>query len=124
MPTAERDGYPGRLQTDPRPDEIAMRRFPWKLFGARPAEVRRALLEIAATLDRSRAAHIQAILECRALERSLGPAMTIILELQEQLRTAKMELTIMETAGTAALDVLRGARATAQAIKRSVDSSE
>jgi hypothetical protein len=122
LPTAGRNGHPGRLQTEPRPDQIALRRFSWKLLGAHPAEVRRALLESAAALDRSRAAHAQALLDCRALERSLGEASTTIQELQRHLTAAKAELIIMETAGTAALEVLRSARATAQAIRRSVDA--
>ena len=100
-----------------------MRRFPWRLFGAHRGEVREALLEIAAALDRSRTAHTRELLEHRALRKSLGETSARIQELQRQLIAAKAELMIMETAGTAALEVLRSARTAAQAIRRSVDLS-
>jgi hypothetical protein len=120
---AAQNGRPRRLPMEPRPDEIARRRFRWRLFGAHRGEVRHALLEMAAALDRSRTAQTWELLEQRALRRSLGEASTTIRALQQQLMAAKAELMILETARTAALEVLRSGRRTARAIRQSVDSS-
>ncbi len=165
MAMAERGTPPQRLQMEPRPDEIATLRFSRKFFGVHPGEVRRALLEIAAALDRNRAAHTREMLEYLALEKSLGAATSTIQDLQQQLMAAKAELracqdrermltrelltgqgvqqrlgqvaetqpkdiviaaqhmanTIMQTARTAALDVLHSARTAAQTMKRATD---
>ena len=83
---------PRQPQTGPRPDEIAALRFSWKFFGAHPGEVRRALSEVAAALDRTRAALAQQILENRTLERSLQSASTTIQDLRQELLATKSEL--------------------------------
>lgn len=123
MLRAAQNGRPPRLRMEPRPDEIATRRFPWRLVGAHRGEVRDALLEIAAALDRSRTAHTRELLEHRALQKALGEASATIQELRQQLRTAAAQLMIMETAGTDALEVLRSARTAARAIRHSVDAA-
>lgn len=79
------------------------------------------MLEFAAAVERSRAAHSHEILQHRELERALEDASSTIEELQQQLRAAKAELMTMETASMAALDVLRSARGAAQTIRRSID---
>src|SRR5262245_44635094 len=91
MLTAEQTGHQ-QFQMEPRPEEIATRRFSRRLFGIHPGEVRGTLLEIAAALDRSQSALAREILERRALERSLEAASTTIQELQQQVMTAKAEL--------------------------------
>lgn len=123
MLSATPNGAPRWLRMEPRPDEIATRRFPWRLLGADRGEVRQVLLEVAAALDRSRTAHTRELLERRALRKSLEETSARIQELRRQLNAAKAKLMVMETAGTAALEVLRSARAAAQAIRRSVDPS-
>lgn len=80
------------LQMDPRPDEIARFRFSRRFFGAHPGEVQRALLEVAATLDRSQVALARETLERRTLEKSLEAASTTVRALQQQLMAARTEL--------------------------------
>jgi hypothetical protein len=122
MPVAGPNQGQRPLQPDPRPDEIATRRFSRTLWGPAPGEVRRELLAIAAALDRSRAEHTRELLGRRALEGSLEAASTMIQDLHRALRAAKAELMLMEAAGAAALEVLRSARAAARAIRRSVEA--
>ncbi len=91
MLTAKQTGHQ-QSQMEPRPEEIATRRFSRKFFGVHPGEVRGALLEVAAALDRSQSALAHEISERRALERSLEAASVTIQELQQQVMTAKAEL--------------------------------
>ncbi len=88
--TAEEGGQ--QSQIEPRPEEIAALRFSRRLFGVHPGEVRGALLEIAAALDRSQSVLAGEILERRALERSLEAASNTIQKLQQQLMAAQVEI--------------------------------
>jgi hypothetical protein len=121
MLPAGRDGKQRPRRISPRPDEIATRRFSRKLWGAHPRQVQRELLELAAALERSRAAQAREMLEQHALEKSVQATSAAIQDLQQQLSAARGELMILQTAGAAALDVLRAARMAAQALRRSVD---
>lgn len=110
-PPPEQSGQP-QPPGGPRPEELAMRRFSRRLWGVHPGEVRDALIEIAAALDRSQSALAREVLQRRALERSLETASATIQELQQQLIAAKAELSAgQDREGALARDLLASTQA-------------